>query len=440
MKQIFRETKQLVLPSDLLSTYRQLASLPGFALLKSDGKNNGNWDIVTALPFKSQTLHRLEDIASILEIEEEFNQPTAGHYPFQGGIIGYISYNYGVLAHGIPLQAHNPYHNLPLVCLNWYRWCIAINHQEKSATLIYETDDDTLANVSDIQQLWQNSILSASTQAVAEVKSLWQKSDYENAFNLVMDGLKTGRCYQVNLAQTFCINTTVSSWQLYEQIARQNPEPYGAFLAYDSHQILSFSPECFITVDGNKVTTCPIKGSAPRCHENPKLDWALAQALKTSEKDRAENVMIVDLMRHDLSKIAEKGSVRVNQLCALHSYPQIHHLVSEVVAIKKDCYSAIEVLLSSFPGGSITGAPKVEAMTMIAELELSARGPYCGSLFYYSRHGRLDSNIAIRTMTAIDQKFWLHAGGGIVIDSRLEQEYEECLIKLSAILNAVKTH
>ncbi len=432
-----KKLKSINMPADLLSTYRNLSHLPGFALLKSDNRLYGACDIVTGLPYQSEVVTQVDDLLSNPPKNALFSQPSLGPFPFQGGIIGYLSYNFGALANGISLQESNPYVHLPLACLNWYRWCIVICHNLNTATLIYDTDADTLSKVEHIEALWFQSTDKITPIDEVEFEPLWSLNEYEPAFNKIQSALQAGRCYQVNLTQAYRLNSSATSWDLYEHIARKNSEPYGAFLSYEEHNILSFSPECFLTVDGDEVITRPIKGSIARCHENPQVDEALGTALKNSEKDKAENIMIVDLLRNDLSKIAQKGSVSVSYLCELGSYPEIHHLVSEIKAMKKKKLTAFDVLLSAFPGGSITGAPKIEAMKMISELELTTRGPYCGSVFYYSHHGRLDSNIAIRTITALENEYWLHAGGGIIVDSQLQQEYEECLIKLSAIINAI---
>ena len=435
MKPLTKQIKSLPMPSDLLSTYRRLAQLNGFALLKSDGLQHGQYDVVTALPYRCQQVNHVDELDDTLLQHEQFNHSSMGDFPFQGGVIGYLSYDFGALSHGIQLKNSGPYQHLPLACFNWYHWCIVVNHQRQEATLIYDTDDETLSIIKDIIGIWHQPPTEAKQVELSGFKPLWSKESYQQAFERIQSGLQEGRCYQVNLTQPYQLQSNANAWAVYEQISRKNPVPFGAFLNYANHQILSYSPECFITVDGETVTTRPIKGSIARSVNNDKVDKSLAQSLLNSDKDKAENVMIVDLLRNDLSKIAKKGSVDVKQLCQLHSYPKIHHLVSEITAIKQSNLSAFEVLLSAFPGGSITGAPKIEAMKMIAELELINRGAYCGSIFYQSDHGKLDSNIAIRTMISLDNTYWIHAGGGIVIDSKLEQEYEECLIKLAAIVN-----
>ena len=243
-----------------------------------------------------------------------------------------------------------------------------------------------------------------------------------------------GRAYQVNYTQPFLAEYRGDPWEMYKRVRVSNPVPYAAFMRCEEGDLLSFSPERYLTMDHGVVSTSPIKGTSRRS-SNPVEDEQLRQLLLNSSKNRAENVMIVDLLRNDLGKYAKPGSVRVTSLCELQSFNSVHHLVSHIQAEYEQCVTPLEVFASCFPGGSITGAPKRESMRIIGEQERYGRGVYCGSMAYFSAHGRFDSNIAIRTITAKAETLYLSAGGGIVIDSHWEDEYRECFTKIAAIVN-----
>ena len=246
-----------------------------------------------------------------------------------------------------------------------------------------------------------------------------------------------GDIFQANLSQRFEAPISESPWDLYCRLRAQNPAPFAAFLDLPDYAVVSASPERFMRVDGGgHVETRPIKGTRPR-GIGPEHDAALGRALTESPKDRAENLMIVDLIRNDLSRVCAPGSVRVRDLFALERFATVHHLVSTVVGDLLPGMDARDLLRASFPGGSITGAPKLRAMEIIAELEPSARGVYCGAIGYWSVTGELDTSIAIRTAVAKDGQVYLNAGGGIVADSDAEQEYRETLDKARGLIDAL---
>jgi para-aminobenzoate synthetase component 1 len=223
----------------------------------------------------------------------------------------------------------------------------------------------------------------------------------------------------VNLTQPFHANYEGDTWELYKKISKNNPVPFSAFLRKESADILSFSPERFLFYEEGKLLTSPIKGTIRRS-SNAVEEAQLKHLLRSCEKNRSENVMIVDLLRNDLGKIAQAGSVNVTHLCELQSYKSVHHLVSTIEAQCLSHIAAFDAFLSCFPGGSITGAPKIESMHIIDEQEPYARGVYCGAVGYFSRHARFDTNIAIRTLIARNNLLHLAAGGGLVIDSDCE--------------------
>jgi len=246
-----------------------------------------------------------------------------------------------------------------------------------------------------------------------------------------------GDIFQANLAQRFEAPLGEPAWALYSRLRTQNAAPFAAYLEFPGAAVVSASPERFLHVNvAGHVETRPIKGTRPR-GVGPEHDGALGQALTESAKDRAENLMIVDLMRNDLSRVCAPGTVRVPELFALERYPTVHHLVSTVVGELAAGNDALDALRLAFPGGSITGAPKVRAMEIIAELEPSERSVYCGSIGYWSVTGELDTSIVIRTAIVRGGRVYFSAGGGIVADSDPEQEYRETLDKARGMIDAL---
>lgn len=263
------------------------------------------------------------------------------------------------------------------------------------------------------------------------------RSEYASALRRIKRYIRNGDCYQVNFAQRFSVPATGDPLQLYKGLRRFNPAPFGAFLNTPYGQILSSSPERFLRVRGDQVETRPIKGTLARATD-PAQDRARINALRHSAKDRAENVMIVDLLRNDLGKTCAFGSIQVSELFAVESFARVHHLVSTVRGRLAPGQNALSVLRGCFPGGSITGAPKLRAMEIIEELEPQRRGVYCGAIGYVGFDGGMDTNVAIRTLVHSQEltRFW--AGGGIVADSDPQAEYQETLDKAAAILDLLQ--
>jgi para-aminobenzoate synthetase component 1 len=271
------------------------------------------------------------------------------------------------------------------------------------------------------------------------LRSSFTHAGYLDAVARVREYIFAGDIFQANLSQRFDAPLHEPPWSLYRRLRARNPAPFGAFLEFPEATVLSASPERFlsVSVDGH-VETRPIKGTRPR-GVGPEHDAALGLALTVSAKDRAENLMIVDLLRNDLSRVCAPGSVRVPELFALEHYATVHHLVSTVVGELAPGEDALSLLRAAFPGGSITGAPKVRAMEIIAELEPTERGVYCGAIGYWSLTGSLDCSIAIRTAIVHAGRVYFNAGGGIVTDSDPEQEYRETLDKARGMIDALRT-
>lgn len=252
-----------------------------------------------------------------------------------------------------------------------------------------------------------------------------------------VDYIHAGDCFQVNIAQRLLTVQDRPAEALYLDLRRKNPAPFAGFFDLGDTQILSASPERFLRLAaGGAVETRPIKGTRPR-GQTPQEDRALAWELTQSAKDRAENVMIVDLMRNDLGRVCRPGTIEVAEVCRLESYQTVHHLVSVVKGTLAEGKTAIDLLMATFPGGSVTGAPKIRSMEIIAELERVPRGPYCGCIGWLGDDGQMDTNILIRTFTAKDGWLQFPVGGGIVADSVPAREYEETLHKAEGLLKAL---
>jgi para-aminobenzoate synthetase component 1 len=270
-----------------------------------------------------------------------------------------------------------------------------------------------------------------------KIISNFTPDSYASAFAAVQNYLRAGDCYQINLAQRFSAAATGDALGAYLTLRNLSPAPYSAFLNFPQSKILCASPERFLRVQNGSVETKPIKGTRPRSSD-AQLDRQLGEALRSHPKDRAENLMIVDLLRNDLGKSCIPGSVRVPKLFELETFANVHHLVSTVEGKLAEGRDALDVLRDCFPGGSVTGAPKQRAMQIIEQLEPNHRGIYCGAIGYVGFDGNMDSNIVIRTLVYSDNKIHCWAGGGIVADSEEKSEYQETLDKASAMLELLQ--
>ena len=270
-----------------------------------------------------------------------------------------------------------------------------------------------------------------------KLESNFTKNEFENAVRKVQDYIRKGDIYQANLTQRFKGKTTLSSYELYRDLRRFSPAPFGAFLNFEHSHILSNSPERFIKCVDKKIETRPIKGTRPR-GKNREEDLRLQEELRNSEKDRAELLMIVDLERNDIGRISKIGSVKVPELFVIEPYANVNHLVATVVGELEDNKDCIDVIKATFPGGSITGAPKIRSMEIIDELEPTQRNVYTGSIGYIGFNGDMDLNIAIRTIIKQDENIYFQVGGGMTWDSNPEDEYQETLDKAQSIMKALR--
>jgi para-aminobenzoate synthetase component 1 len=390
--------------------------------------------------------------------------------PFQGGAAGYLAYDWGRVLERLP---ESRYDDLPLpdAVLGIYDWVVAWDHAAGKAWLVSTGLPETSADGRARRASDRANAVRARLESAAEpdgrgtatpcsdavrsapsypvdggwwdsrldIRSSFTHAAYLEAVTRVREYILAGDIFQANLSQRFEAPLRERPWDLYLRLRKRNAAPFAAYLELPEGVVLSASPERFLRVDvGGRVETRPIKGTRPR-GIGPEHDGALGQALTESAKDRAENLMIVDLMRNDLSRVCSPGTVRVPELFALERYATVHHLVSTVVGELSPGSDALDLLRAAFPGGSITGAPKVRAMEIIAELEPSQRGVYCGSIGYWSVTGALDTNIAIRTVIAPGDRdrLYFSAGGGIIADSNPEQEYRETLDKARGMIDAL---
>jgi para-aminobenzoate synthetase component 1 len=259
------------------------------------------------------------------------------------------------------------------------------------------------------------------------------RAEYDTAFNTIQGYIQAGDCYQINLAQRFSTDYRGEPWAAYLRLRKAAAAPFSAFIKTADSSLMSLSPERFIQSRNQRVNTAPIKGTIGR-GRNRKEDEAMAQQLLNSTKDRAENLMIVDLLRNDLGKSCLPGTIEVDELFELQSFETVHHLVSSISGQLRDGIDPLDLLSSCFPGGSITGAPKIRAMEIIEELEPHRRSAYCGAIGYISCDGQMDTNIAIRSLVCNGQRIHCWAGGGIVADSNADSEYRECMTKIEKLL------
>jgi para-aminobenzoate synthetase component I len=395
-------------------------------------------------------------------------EPVPGLPPFQAGVAGYIGYDYGAVLERLPTPRYDDL-AIPDVVLGLYDWVIAWDHRVGAAWMLSTglpaeggarerraraRLDEMLERLRDRRPAADRASRGGGTGGPAAapsypvtaidgaemvaLRSTFTHRGYLDAVTRVRDYIVAGDIFQANLSQRFQAPLLEPAWELYCRLRRRNPAAFAAYLGFDDVTVLSASPERFLRLDenGRHVETRPIKGTRPR-GLGPMHDAALGRALAESDKDRSENVMIVDLLRNDLSRVCRAGTVRVPELFALEQHPTVHHLVSTVVGELASEADAVDLLRAAFPGGSITGAPKVRAMEIIAELEPTRRGVYCGSIGYLSATGAMDTSIVIRTFTALRGQVYFQAGGGIVADSDPEMEYRETLDKARALVESL---
>lgn len=446
--------------------------MPNVVLLSSSSANTTpsltpQFDIIAAGPIETISLAAksgAKDAANVtrmidLHLSPDQSIPSQiSHLPFFGGAIGLVTYGY-------PEQSMGINRSEQLGCASTvgiYGWAVIVDHSSNQHWLVGDAKlaDEKWQQLLDLLQRVDpenkssrkqgdknNDSLKTPTTPQLTLSKGWQTSAdrklYQEQFSKTQRYILEGDCYQVNLTRQFSSQYKGPVSQAFISLSEKMGESYSALLQLDRFIVASFSPERFIKIQGSTVTTEPIKGTRKRS-EQPDKDNLAMEELLHSAKDQAENLMIVDLMRNDLGKHCATGSVKTLELFSIASYANVHHLVSKVQGeiLDNSLYGKLYLFLDSLPGGSITGAPKIRAMQILAELEKHDRACYCGSLFYLSSNGNLDSNIMIRSLLFDEDNSTVYCwgGGGIVADSDADNEFEESYYKVSHILDALESN
>ncbi len=440
--------EELPYHTDSCELFERIRDLPHALLLDSGTPYSlaGRFDILTADPVNDFEIS-IDNTTSYDGIRKYFLELVKVHssyckglvtpaeeIPFCGGIAGYLDYEAGR-----PLQ-HLPGSSLARSNLHFYQWAVIQDHLLQRCTFASLPSLPTRQHSKLLSRLRQpaDPAPAPSFHLRQAFESNMSTQQYQQAVATIHRYILAGDCYQVNLAQRFSSRFDGDPWAAYRMLRPLAAAHFAGYMeCSDRSSLLCLSPERFLKLAGKRVEARPIKGTRPR-HKDPLADKASADELRQSVKDRAENLMIVDLLRNDLGRNCKPGSIHVERLFELESYPTVHHLVSTISGELRAGCDAVDLLRDSFPGGSITGAPKRRAMEIIEELEPDPRQAYCGSMLYISADGRMDSNIAIRSLLCEEDRIYCWGGGGIVADSEWESEYQETLDKVGRFLEALE--
>lgn len=420
--------------ADMLEAYEALAHEPYALFFDSNRPSHPNnqwsficWAPIETIETKNGTIFydgkkiKETDFFTFLQQRLDiYDFETNKHQiPFTGGAAGYFGYDLGRQLETLPDQTTDDM-KTPDACIGIYTNVLAFDHKNNKAWKIGDAELPPVKNSK------------TYTQTELDWKPHKADKDYCRDIKKIIDYIHAGEVYQVNLSRRFeaPLPQSFNAYGHYKNLRDINPAPFSAFMNFGTVTLVSCSPERFLSVTGGEVETRPIKGTLPSTQD--------ADILVSSTKDRAENTMIVDLLRNDLSKVCDFHSVKVPELCALETFAGVHHLVSTVKGVLQGGKKSTDLLRACFPGGSITGAPKIRAMEIIEELENTRRGPYCGAIGYIGFNGRMDTNIVIRTLIYTGGKAYLQTGGGIVSDSIPEKELQESLDKAAKIFESFK--
>jgi para-aminobenzoate synthetase component 1 len=442
----------------------------------------GRYSFITADPFEwlwsrgrrtflSTQDRPIEDSDPLAVLAERLalyrSEPVAGLPPFQGGVAGLFGYDLCHHLEKLPRPRFAEFDS-PDLAVGFYDWVIALDHELGRAWFVATGFPETEPRLRRRRARQRRAEILKSLRGpgrqkttrppshgaggfldVSQLVPQWpvpgypgltsnfDRDSYLDTVARAVEYTHAGDCFQVNVAQRLLVPASLPPLELYGRLRQRNAAPFAGYFDLGDYVVASASPERFLRVERGEIETRPIKGTRPR-GATPAEDLAQIQDLLASAKDRAENVMIVDLLRNDLGRVCAYGSVRVPAVCRLESYRYVHHLVSEVRGRLRAGLGPLDLLRAAFPGGSVTGAPKIRAMEIIAELEPTARGPYCGSLGYIGFDGTMDTNILIRTFTLGRGWVQFPVGGGIVADSIPEREYEETWHKAEGLLRALR--
>ena len=368
--------------------------------------------------------------------------------PFPGGAVGYLGYDLGRNLERLPSRAKDDL-GLPEAYLGFYDTIAVFDHHTGRCHLVstgYPELDPTprreraRERLSSLRELLSTPppprYPGCGPCTAGELSSNFTRQGYEQAVETAREYIAAGDIFQVNLSQRYEAPLRIPPWELYLKLRELNPAPFAAYLNFKDAIVASASPELFLKLRGDRVETRPMKGTRPR-GATPEEDEAQAGELVSSVKDRAENVMIVDLERNDIGRVCRFGSVKVRELFTLEKYATVFQLTSTVEGRLREGLRAVDLLRAAFPGGSVTGAPKVRAMEIIDELEPTRRGPYTGAIGYIGFDGDMELNIAIRTFVIKDGRVYFQVGGAVVYDSSPRAEYQETLDKAKALMQAL---
>ncbi len=455
----------MVVRFPLVEELNDCSSLAVFARVPREGalwldsaattSKQGQYSFIAFSPFKTliskdATLNPFDQLATLLA--QYTFAPLAQLPPFQGGVAGVFGYELGGYLEKLPrAKADNV--AFPDLMVGCYDLVIAFDHTQNRSWVFSsgfpELDEQKrIAHAKERLDyakalLKEEVILAPVTHdliADESISSPFSQATYEDMVKRVIEYIRAGDIFEANVSQCFSAQLPegLDPFDLYQRLRQNNPAPFAAYMQIGDCVIASASPERFFQLQNGVVQTRPIKGTRPR-HAEPLKDIAQGKELLASEKDWAENVMIVDLMRNDLSRVCLPHSIKVPQLCALESFATVHHLVSVVEGTLQEGVGAVDLLKATFPGGSITGAPKIRAMEIIAECEPTLRGPYCGSIGYLGFNGFADLSITIRTYVMRGNKLTFQTGGAVTIDSDPTEEFEETLAKAQALRRTLST-
>jgi para-aminobenzoate synthetase component I len=436
--------------------------LPAYLDSSSHGGDNGSLDILAAAPTAymkiedgdfscsenaTQIVERSIDsqkfINNIRLLKEEFLPASSYSSDATGSGEVELDHAGSVIAFlGYPNLKGKANFEIIDAYVGIYLWVLVVDHASESCELRFHPSCDS-PNMDRVEGIIRASLAAPSAEPRGfSLESAFMEgtsaAQYREAFTQIMSHIDCGDCYQVNLTQSFAARGYGEPLEAYLRLRQATRAPFSAYISWGDNALLSLSPERFLSVVKKAVLTQPIKGTRPR-GMSASEDERQAHELAVSEKDIAENLMIVDLLRNDLGRVCESVTIDVNQLFMIESFSNVHHLVSNVAGRLRSDLDPLDLLDSCYPGGSITGAPKLSAMRIIEELERDARQVYCGTVFYLGMDDKFDSSITIRSL------FWqagvlrCWAGGGIVADSDCDQEYQECFDKINNIFNALQS-
>lgn len=442
-------------PDMILNIFESLSNTEWSMLLYSGHNNthpNSRFDILVTSPIltlvtqngttiindkKNHQIYHNTDPFVLLKKYIYNNTEKKIHYnhqlPFQGGFLGVFGYDLARYIESLPNITQQDL-SFPDMAIGLYRWTIISDHKLCKSYLITYDNPNQILSLIHTKKYKNHSIHHESFQLLEPWISNINKFEYSKKFNTIKQHLISGNCYQICLAQRFSTTYSGNEWTAFRYLLKHNQAPFSAFIRLPHKLcILSFSPERFLQLNNKNIKTQPIKGTLSRL-KNIKDDYLQVLKLAQSTKNKAENLMIVDLLRNDIGKIAIPGSIHVPKLFDIQSFPGVHHMVSTITGKIDRNFSAVDLLRACFPGGSITGAPKIQAMKLIEQLEPQRRNIWSGSIGYISYCGNMDTNIAIRTLLTNEQKIFCSVGSGIVFDSNQDTEYQEMKDKISTLL------